>query len=214
MKKTLLFLGAYLFSQAVFAQDENNNKPDTSIRSIDLGEVVIKSTEPDRFSNKVRSQNVFIVLNPTRPGVIDAKMDSTFFVTRFPQPEHDPISLYAVDLKLKQFDTGMFDMRLIVFQVQGKDTLRRTVPVDASKIDRKDKLRIVLFEENITLQPGDFYIGFGFHPKRIPETYKYRMYSTNKGEGAILTFKSGGVDLVSNPHFPYVFPFKMSYRKS
>lgn len=213
MKKIILLTGSWLCFQDAFAQKSNPPPADSTIRSIDLGEVVIKSTEPDKFSNKVHSQNVFIVLNPTQPGIADTKLDSTYFVTRFPQPESDSISLYAVELKLKPFDPAMFDLKLIVFQVGGKDTLRRIIPIDASKIDRKDKLRVILFDQYITLQPGEFYIGFGFHPKNISEVFKYRMYSTNKGEGAILTFKEDRTELVSNPHFPYVFPFRMSYRK-
>lgn len=213
MKKTILLSAFWLCCQCIAAQQKDISKADTGIRSIDLGEVVIKSTEPDKFTNKIRSQHVFIVMNPTLPGVTDTKWDSTYFLTRFPQPEQEYISLYAVELKLKPFDTAMFDVRLMIFQIQGQDTLRKIIPINASKIDKKDKMRVVLFDENIILHPGDFYIGYGFHPKNIPELFRYRMYATSKGYGAILTFKGNGVDIVSNPHIPYVFPFKMSYRK-
>ena len=213
MKKALIINAICLFFGSVATHAQTANQPDTALRSIDLGEVVVKSTEPDKFSNRIHSDNVFIVLNPTQAGVSEAKMDSTYFVTRFPQPENSPIFLSAVELKLKPYDPAMFDVKLIIFQIHGNDTMRKVLPIDAAKIDRKGKLRVLLFDENITLQPGEFFIGFGFHTKSITEQFHYRMYSTNKGEGAMLTFRKDGVNIVSNPHFPYVFPFKMSYRK-
>ena len=213
MKKTLLLAALFLCCQAVSAQQRSITKDSVNIQSIELGEVMIKSKEPDKFSNKVRSENTYIVLNPTQSGVTDAKFDSTYFVTRFPQPEADSISLYAVEVKLKPYDTAMFDIKLLIYQVREMDTLRITVPVAGDKIDRKGKLRITLYDQQITLQPGEFYIGYGFHTKHIAEPFRYRMYATNKGEGAILTFQKDRVSITSNPHFPYVFPFRMSYRK-
>lgn len=214
MKKTFLSISTCLFVQCVFAQNQNNSNPDTSIRSIELGEIVIKSRETAKLSNKVRSKNVFIELTPAQPGMERSKADSTFYLTRFQQPETAPISPYSVEIRLKPFDTAMFDINLVVFQVNGKDTLFRIIPVDGSKIDQKEKLRVLLLEENMILQPGDFYIGYNFHSKHIAENFRYRLYATNKGTGALLSVTAAGTKLQSDLGMPFVFPFKMAYRKS
>lgn len=213
MKKILLLIALSATLLKVSAQNKTTSNDTTGIRSIELGEVTVKSREPDKLVSKVRPQNAYIVLNATHEGVTDSKLDSTFFVTRFPQPETDSISLYAVEIRLQPYDTSMFDIKLLIYQEGAQDTLRKEIQVAGERIDKKGRLRVTLFDEQITLQPGYFYIGYGFHTKHITESLQYRMYATNKGDGAIITFSGRKAEIVSNPHFPYVFPFRMSYRK-
>ncbi|MBN9482162.1 MAG: hypothetical protein BGO70_16450 [Bacteroidetes bacterium 43-93] len=113
---------------------------------------------------------------------------------------------------MKPFDTSLFDIKLIVFQVTGNDTLFRSINIDAGSI-KKNKLKIDLFAENITLQPAEFYLGYGFHTKHITEPYRYRLFSTSKGEGALLERKNGRIRIITHEHMPYVFPFKLSFKK-
>jgi hypothetical protein len=213
MKQTLLLMMCWLCCQTVLAQKITGQEDRSGLLSVELGEVTVKHTDPDKFANKVRAQNVFIVLNPTQPGVVDARQDSTYFVTRFPQPEPVAILLHAVQLKLKAYDTAMFDVKLLIYQPGAQDTLRKVIVLEGGSINKKQVLTVDLLEKNIKLQQGDFYIGYGFHSKHIPELFKYRMYSSNNGAGALLTFKKGQVDIVTHPNMPYVFPFKMTYKK-
>lgn len=209
MKSNLFLIAIFLCCTHVSAQQKSSTSSQ-AIQSIELGEVTVKNKEQEKLSNKVKPQHVTVVFSASST---DAKEDSTFFATRFPFPETDSISLNAVELKLKPFDTALFDIKLIVYQMREHDTLRKIVPIAGEKIDRKGNLRLSLYDEEITLHPGDFYIGYGFHKKRITEPYQYRMYSSNKGKGAILTFKESSVSIVSNELIPYVFPFRISYQK-
>lgn len=212
MKITCLFIALILTVQCVSAQNKATQQPDTSIRNLDLNEVVIKSSEQKKVTKSVHSQNVYIVFNATQPNVA-GQYDSTFFATKFPQVEDKAIALHSVELKLAPFDTSLFDVRLIVFQIVGKDTTYKLVDIDASQIDRKHKLKLTLLDKDIMLQPGEFFLGYGFKSKKITASYPYRMYCTSKGEGAMLTLSGNSFKVLTNTNIPYIFPFKVAYKK-
>lgn len=209
MKHIWLFAVIFSFTANTSAQNKNDS---SGIWSVDLGEIVVKNNEPSKLKNKVHSQHVYIVLNPPKDNPANSSINK-WFVTRFPQPEQEAISLYSVEVKLKPYDLSMFDVKLLIYQTNANDTVRKEIPIDGSKLDKNGKLKVSLFEQDITLQQGTFYIGYGFHVKNIKEPFSYRMYASNKGEGAIIDFTDTGVKIISDPHIPYVFPFKMSYRK-
>lgn len=210
MKKTYFIL-FILFSlcQKVFSQQI---KPDSNILTVTLNEVTVKDKKQNKFANKARPQDVTLVLNPTKSGK-ESGIDSTYYVTKLNMPNNDSIFMSALEFRLKPFDSNMFDINLIIFQPQNKDTLFKLVRIDPSRIGKKNRIKVDLFKEHIILLPQEVYIGFGFHPKKIPAPYNYRLYSTDKGEGAILKLKNGGFSMISNPYFPYVFQFKMFYEK-
>lgn len=193
------------FSLAVTAQPQ----PGTAIQTVNLEDVVIKNSAGKQYANKVHSENVHMQLY-SYPGK-DNGLERTFFVTRVPPLSDRPVLLHSVEVKLKPFDTSLFDVKLLVLQINGKDTMRKITTIDASKL-RKNKTTVLFDTEDIELQPGACYLGYGFHIKNLQKPYMYRLYSGTKGEGGIVTFLDGGINLTIAPHFPYIFPFNISYR--
>jgi hypothetical protein len=182
------------------------------LRTIELDEVVIRDEPNKKLENRVRPQNVHFILNPNKREAKDIAFDSCYFATRFRQPEQDSISLYSLELKLSSWDTALFDLRLLIYQDQGTHKLRRTLILDPATIGRRGKTIVPLFGQDITLHPGDFYIGFGFSRKKIARPLKYRVYVRSKGDGAILHFDKDGAKIQVDP-LGFVFPFRIAYRR-
>lgn len=185
---------------------------DTTHITVNMDEVIIKSTADEKFRHHPRLQNVHMLLNPHKVKEHQDIYQNTYFLTRLAPLEPQAIYLQAATLRLHPFDTSLFDIRLIILQLK-PDTFYTIIPLNAADI-KKNRLKVDLLKEQITLQPDSFYIGYGFKPKNITSPYRYKMYATAKGQGAILTFIGKQMHLVYNDgDFPYVFPFILSYRK-
>lgn len=184
-------------------------QPTATIQTVSLEDVVIKNSAGQQYANKVRSENVHIQLY-AHSGK-DNGLEKTFFVTKVPPLSDRPVLLHGIEVKLKSFDTSLFDVKLLVMQINGKDTMRKITTIDASKL-RKNKMTVLFDNEDIELQPGECYLGYGFHIKNLQSPYMYRLYSSTKGEGGIITFLDDGINVTIAPQFPYIFPFNISYR--
>ena len=200
-----LLMCSYSFGQV---KAENATQNDTQ-KHIVLTDVVINArrSEAGKYAKKVRSSNVHMIINPANK----ADKYLRFWSTLCKPLNNAPVKIYSVELKLAPYDSRLFDMRLIVAQVQSTgDTFFRVVDIDAEHIARK-QLVMDVKKENIILEPTNFYIGYDFRPKDITTPYRYRIYCNDKGEGAIISIKGNNIKINKMQDFDYNFPFKISY---
>lgn len=202
----IIFLLAMVAALTARAQDS------TRVLNATLPEIEIRSTPPLQFDNRVRSGNVYFSFDPSRQLPEGIKRQNIFFLTKMERLSNDAVRLHAAELRLKPFDTSLFELQLMIFQVQGSDTIYHIIPVPAWHIE-KGRLKVNLFEAFVTITPGIFYMGYGIKYKELSRPYHYKVYATDKGEGAILTFYNG--DIIFSPagnSTPLVFPFRLWYR--
>lgn len=205
MRHWYLVIAVYFMYTAAAAQD-------TAHITVSMDEVIIKSTADEKFNHHPRLQNVHMLLNPGKVKEHRDVYQNTYFLTKLPPLEQQAVYLHAAELRLHSFDTSLFDIRLMILQLK-PDTICTIIPLNAAAI-KNNRLKVDLINEQITLQPDSFYMGYGFRPRNITSPYRYKMYATTKGQGAILTFIDKQMHLVYNDgDFPYVFPFILSYRK-
>lgn len=214
MMKMFLFLSIMaMMCQSSFAQSRHKNE-ESSIKTIELDGVTIRPIKYKQHSNKVKLQHVFINFNKHDYDNIAGENDSTYFLTMYPKLENYPVELKSVELTIEPFDTSAFDLRLAVYQVINSDTSFVAIDVDNIHLIKHKHLTLELQKEGITLLPNEFYIGYGFHSKKIPTQFSYRLYSSTKGgKGAIMKISYKGISMVSNENIPYIFPFKISYTR-
>jgi hypothetical protein len=200
-----LLMCSYSFGQV---REESDAQTDTQ-KHIVLTDVVINArrSEAGKYAKKIKSSNVYMIINP------DNRADEylRFWSTLCKPLNKAPIKIYTVELKLAPYDSSLFDMKLIVAQVQSTgDTFFRVVDIDAEQIARK-QLVMDVKKENIVLEPSHFYIGYDFRPKGITAPYRYRIYCNDKGDGAIISLKGNKIIINKMQDFDYNFPFKISY---
>lgn len=201
MKYTTLFL-LLILSIPAFAQ-----QIDPTTTTIDLNEVVIKNSPLFTKTKKVRSENVVIVINPK------FEKDKLYYATKFDHIADETILLNSVELRLRPYDTSAFDIYFIVLQKSDVNTTFVPVKVNGGNI-YKDKITVDLSQFDIRLKPSVFYLGFGFEPKNLPKSQSYRMFASRKGGlGAIIRHKQNSFLISENENFPFVFPFKLSFKK-
>lgn len=208
MQKLILLVFCLFIVDAILAQTADSKLTD-STKHIVLTDVVInaKKSESGKYAKKVRSENVTIMIHPQLAE--DGK--ETYWSTYCKPLNTLPVKLYGIELKLQPYDEKLFDMKLMILQVRASDdTLCRLIDIDADKIAKK-QLVVDVKNENIILDPSNFYMGYAFIPKDMQTTYGYRVYANSKGDGAIISLKDGHLDIVKFDDFNYNFPFKISY---
>ena len=197
----LVCLRANLSAQALHSEN-------TDMHTVKLDEITVTGGELETVRHKVRSEHVYMGFTP------DAlrDYDSIFYLNRFPRVAETSIGVHSVDLKLASYDTSMFDIRFMFFQIVGTDTVRWIIPIDGSKIENK-KYSLRVTDYNVRLKPADFYVGYGFRLKKITEPIKYRMYSSRQGVTYTLKYTKEGTIFRSNPFFPFMQPITIHYYK-
>lgn len=211
--KNILFYLSLVFGiiSNVSAQNAVLNHVDTSVKQFDLGNVIIKSYKLKEYSNKIKERNILLVFNGPKDSLHHG-WDSTYFLTRFPTLDDVPVKLCKVTCRLKPFDTTLFTPQIVFFQATKGDTLFRAVDIHKTCNVYKHTLVIDLANENIKIQPGEFFLGYGFVTKNHDKEFHYRLYSTNRrGGGVMLTFTKGMPHIISDDELPYAFPFKITY---
>jgi len=181
---------------------------DKQVLTVDLNEVVVKNRGPQSADKRIKAQNVHFRFQKGRTNYTD----STGFITRFPAFDSVPIRLSSIELKLKPFDSSVLRVELMILQLNGTDTVLQQIPIAASEIDRHNKLKLYVADYNILLQPAPLYLGYRFIGKQIPDQgYDYRVFCTDKGEGAIIYMGAAGWTFTTGEHVPYIFPFRIAY---
>jgi hypothetical protein len=214
MKIFLFAACASLLSLQTFAQETPANTGNAG--TLDYWEPNPNDGGDPKLFRQLRHTKMYIQLDLTEGGVFYKKLDATYFVTKLQQTDAGPVVLNSVECKLYPYYPVVFEMKLLVFQVNNGDTVCQVVPIEHR--DRKainGIATVQVSDKNIRLNPGDFYIGFGFTPKDIPEAAQCRMYINDKGTGAIISLPAtGGAKITEAPGMPYKFPFKINYSKA
>ena len=180
-------------------------------KSIDLNEVIFKSTAAQQMKSKPRVKEVTMHFGVLSLGS-DEAWDSSFLLTRFESPGDKKFSLLSVEGRVADFDSNKFTLVLAVLQVDGSDTLLREIPIKLDGTKRRRQRYVMDVRDfNIALQPRPFYLGYGFHTKPVKKEFAYPMYSgITGGEAAVLSISDGKWRLRSTSgHF--IFPFKIAY---
>lgn len=182
-----------------------------TVRTVDLNDQVVQASGLQKVQKKSRVIHTSLVFRSDSPGG-RKDWDSTYFLTRFSSPATRKFKLVAVSGRLKEIDTSLLDVNLVVFQINGTDTMLREIPVRGNSVrSRRQKLEISLRQQPIILQPSEFYLGYSFRAKVMPEELIYRLYATHGGEGLLLRRTKGAWSFVTSQHLPYVFPFTISF---
>ncbi len=204
--KALNLLAHFCFGASISFAQQNTG---TNQRTVQLDDVVVKASDGKTTKNKVKQEHVFVQIPPTNTQSANHQ-DGMFMVTGFQKVEDAPVVIDEIELKLKPFDTSLFDLKLIIFQIANADTNFWIMPVPAHDI-RNKKLVMKLWDAQVELQPEKFFIGYGIHSKNKGDAFSYRLYSGSNGESAMLNLRDSRWEIMEVGYF--VFPFKIKYRK-
>lgn len=204
MKYTLFVFILCLCTRYCYAQKD-------TIRTVSMEEVVIKANavRTGKVNKKVRTGLVYYHIDtPVSKKYMAVK---NFLSTKFPPIDTVPVKLQSAELKLKPYDSSAMSLNFIIFSTCGGDTMYRIINLDKYEIQNR-KLVLDLSDENIVLCPHEFYMGYCLKPKNPKEKISYRLFSTDKGEGAFITMYEGRITIQEGKGFPYIFPFRLSYK--
>ncbi|MBW7913149.1 MAG: hypothetical protein H3C54_05500 [Taibaiella sp.] len=204
MKHLLFTIVCCLYSLYSYAQKD-------TIRTVSMEEVVIKAeaVHTGKRNKKVRTGLVYYHIDtPVSKKYMAVK---NFLSTKFPPLDTVPVKLQSAELKLKPYDSSAMSLNFIIFSTCGGDTMYRIINLDKYEILNR-KLVLDLSDENIILCPHEFYMGYCLKPKNPQKKISYRLFSTDKGEGAFITFVENRIVVKEGKGFPYIFPFKLSYK--
>ncbi len=203
----LLICSAMLLSEISSAQDTSGNL----IRTVDLNDQVVQASGVQQMKKKSKVSHTSLIFRSDSMGV-RRDWDSTYLLTKFTPPSKRRFKLLSVAGRVKEFDTSMMEVNLVVLQMSGGDTLLREIPITANGVrGKKQQVSVSLRGRDLYLQPSEFYIGYSFRVKRMPEQYSYRLYAANGGEGVFLNRGKGRWRFAQSEHLPYVFPFTISF---
>lgn len=176
-----------------------------------MEEVVIKAeaVRTGRVNKKVRTGLVYYHIDT--PAFNAARKVSNYLTTKFPPVDTVPVKLQSAELKLKPYDSAAMSLHFIIFSTCGGDTMYRIINLDKYEIQHR-KLVLDLSGENIILCPYEFYMGYCLKLNNPQKKISYRLFSTDKGEGAFITMYDGNILIQEGKGFPYIFPFKLSYK--
>jgi len=212
----LLFLGTCMLalSLQVAAQQKVASAPvkvKAGIDSLKYWEPEGKDKASRRHMRRLRYTKVYAVLDNTAGGVFNTALDSTYYVTKLEQSKPTPIKLESIQMKIYPYYHSQFDVKLLIFQVKNGDTTKVILPLEDLRYKRKE-MTFDVSDQNLVLQPGTFYIGYGFTVHYLPGPMEYRFYVNDIGKGAIIRFNQNGTtDLMEEPGMPYIFNFKLFY---
>jgi hypothetical protein len=202
----LLFIG---FESASAQATGRSSKP----RQVDLNEFTFNGNGLKKMRKKVRvddTRMIFPIVEAGNP----RPWDSSYWLTRFPAPTDKKILLTSVEGRIADFDTSNFDLYLAVIQLNGSDTVFREIPITLAPDEKRPKHwhLMPVRDSAIVLQPGPFFLGYGFHTKPVKESFEYRLYAahSSKGEGTRMWIKNDTWNIVTGPGLA-VFPFKISF---
>lgn len=204
MKHLLLFAATLLYTLNGYTQQD-------TIRTVSMEEVVIKAeaVRTGKVNKKVRTGFVYYHIDtPVTEKYLAVK---NYLTTKFPPIDTVAVKLQSVELKLKPYDSSAMTLSFIIFSTCGGDTMYRVINLDKYEIQNR-KLVLDLSTENIILCPHDFYMGYCLKPNNPKEKISYRLFSTDKGQGAFITFVENRIVIKEGKGFPYIFPFKLSYK--
>lgn len=180
-------------------------------RTVDLNDQVVQASGLQNVRKKSRITHTSLVFRPDSTG-LRRSWDSAYLLTRFPSPAARRFKLVTVSGRVKEFDTSMIDVNLVVLQINGADTMLREIPLRANSVrSGRQKLEIALSKHQIYLQPSEFYLGYSFRTNVISKELVYRLYATSGGEGVFLTRRNGKWVFYSGGSMPNVFPFTISF---
>lgn len=182
-----------------------------TIRTVNMEEVVIKveAVRTGKVNKKVRTGFVYYHIDtPVTEKYLAVK---NYLTTKFPPIDTVAAKLQSVELKLKPYDSSAMTLSFIIFSTCGGDTMYRIINLDKYEIQNR-KLVLDLSAENIILCPHEFYMGYCLKPNKPKEKISYRLFSTDKGEGAFINFYEGKILIQEGEGVPYIFPFKLSYK--
>lgn len=182
-----------------------------TIRTITMEEVVIKAeaVRTGKVNKKVRTGLVhYLIDTPVTEKYLAVKH---YLTTKFPPVDTVPVKLQSVELKLKPYDSSAMSLSFIIFSTCDGDTMYRIINLDKYEIQNR-KLVLDLSNENIILCPHEFYMGYRVGPNNPRKKIRYRLFSTDKGEGAFINFYQGKILIQEGEGVPYIFPFKLSYK--
>lgn len=176
-----------------------------------MEEVVIKAeaVRTGKINKKVRTGLVYYHIDtPVSEKYMAVK---NFLSTKFPPVDTVPVKLQSAELKLKPYDSADMSLSFIIFSTCDGDTMYRIINLDKYEIQNR-KLVLDLSGENIILCPHEFYMGYCLKPNNPKKKISYRLFSTDKGEGAFITMYDGKIKIQEGEGVPYIFPFKLSYK--
>lgn len=204
MKHLLLFAATLLYTLNGYTQQD-------TIRTVSMEEVVIKAeaVRTGKMNKKVRTGLVYY--NIDTPAFKKSREIRSYLTTKFPPVDTVPVKLQSVELKLKPYDSSAMTLSFIIFSTCDGDTMYRTINLDKYEIQNR-KLVLDLSDENIILCPHEFYMGYCLKPNNPKKKISYRLFSTDKGMGAFITMYEGKILIQEGKGFPYIFPFKLSYK--
>lgn len=204
MKHLLFTIVCCLYSLYSYAQKD-------TIRTVSMEEVVIKANavRTGKVNKKVRTGMVYYHIDT--PAFNAARKVCNYLTTKFPPLDSVPVKLQSTELKLKPYDSADMSVIFIIFSTCDGDTMYKTINLDKYEIQNR-KLVLDLSGENIILCPYEFYMGYRMKPNNPQKKISYRLFSTDKGEGAFITMYEGKIKVHEGVGFPYVFPFKLSYK--
>ncbi|MBZ0098152.1 MAG: hypothetical protein K8F30_03660 [Taibaiella sp.] len=204
MKQLLLLTTILISASNTFAQQD-------TIKTVKMEEVVIKANavRTGKVDKKVRTGLVYYHIDT--PAFNAARKVGNYLTTKFPPVDTVPVKLQSVELKLKPYDSSAMSLNFIIFSTCGGDTMYRIINLDKYEIQNR-KLVLDLSGENIILCPYEFYMGYCLKPNKPQKKISYRLFSTDKGEGAFITMYEGKILIQEGKGFPYIFPFKLSYK--
>lgn len=204
MKYTLFVFILCLGTRYCYAQKD-------TIRTVSMEEVVIKAEalRTGKMNKKVRTGLVhYLIDTPVTEKYLAVKH---YLTTKFPPVDTVPVKLQSVELKLKPYDSSAMSLNFIIFSTCGGDTIYRIINLDKYKIQSR-KLVLDLSNKNIILCPHEFYMGYRVGPNNPKRKIRYRLFSTDKGEGAYINFYEGKILIQEGEGVPFVFPFTLSYK--
>ncbi len=204
MKHLLLIAATLLYTLSGYAQKD-------TIKTVSMEEVVIKAeaVRTGKVNKKVRAGLVYYHIDT--PAFKKNREIRSYLATKFPPVDTVPVKLQSAELKLKPYDSSVMSLHFIIFSTCGGDTMYRIINLDKYEIQNR-KLVLDLSGENIILCPHEFYMGYCLKPNNPKEKISYRLFSTDKGEGAFITMYEGKILIQEGKGFPYIFPFKLSYK--
>lgn len=180
---------------------------------VQLQEATVKARKiaVGSYNGKVKTSNVHYVLRP-EINTANSLVDKIFHVTQYAPIQMQSVKFQSVEVKIKPYDTAQMDVRFIFFQVYHGDTICHIKSIPPHLLKRK-KMNLLLIDEGIIIQPDTFYMGYGIMPKKVEEEFRYKVYSTTKGNKSFfLNNLESGVELQEAREFPFVFPFVIHYK--
>lgn len=205
--RTILFVSV-LTLLSVLAHAQKQSALDSSIKHVNLEEVIYHSNALKKQERKTRIKDISLIFQPEHSD----HFDSAFFLTNFAAISDRRIKLNQVTGRLDDFDTCNFDICLAVLQFHNGDTLFRTVPIALDLKGREKQLYTLDLSGNgIILESAPFYLGYGFYTKTISSTFRYRLYASSGGKGIYKLIRDGKTYIEVRNDLPNIFPFAITY---